>query len=144
MADEVQDISDYRDAIEGLLLNGEELEAVFPATAKLATDSDEPQAIAITTHRLVVCHRRLRTGSYDRWTFRSILYSRVEQVELFREEQFRKDRIDPQATVTLYLSLQERASASKLELRYREASMARDVHDRILAHMLTLEVRGLP
>ena len=144
MADAAQDISDYRDAIESLLLNGEELEAVFPATLKLAPDSDEPQAVAITSHRLIVCHRRLRSGSYDRWTFRTILFSRVEQVELFREEQFRRDRIDPQASVTLYLSRQESGSASKVELRYVDSVIAREVHDRILAHLLTVESRGRP
>jgi hypothetical protein len=144
MADDIQDIADYRDAIENLLLNGEELEAAFPASTKTQSDSDEPQAIAITSHRLVVCHRRLRSGTYDRWTFRSILFSRVEQVELYREEQFRRDRIDPQASVTLYLSRQESGSTSKLELRYLDSAMAREVHDRILAHLLTVEARGLP
>ena len=78
MADDIQDISDYRDAIEGLLLTGEELEAVFPAASKLIMDSDEPQVVALTSHRLIACYRRLRSGSYDRWTFRSILFSRVE------------------------------------------------------------------
>jgi len=144
MGDDIDDISDYREAIDGLLLNGEELEAAFPASAKVVCDSDEPQAIGITSHRLIVCHRRLRVGSYDRWTFRSILYSRIEQVDLFREELFRKDRIDPQATITLYLSRPDGGSANKLELRYREAAVARDVHERILAHLLTLEARGLP
>jgi hypothetical protein len=141
MADEILDISDYRYAIEGLLLNGEELEAVLPAASKLTVDSDEPQAIAITSHRLIVCYRRLRSSSYDRWTFRSILFSRVEQLELYREEQFRRDRIDPQASVTLHLSRQESGSASKLELRYQDSAMAREIHDRILAHVLALESR---
>jgi hypothetical protein len=144
MADGSHDISDYREAIEGLLLNGEELEAAFPAGPKPSPDSDDPQAIAITSHRLIVCHRRLRTGSSDRWTFRSILFSRVEQVELYHEEQFRRDRIEPKASVTLYLGRQESESASKLELRYLDGVMAREVHDRILAHLLTLEARGLP
>ena len=144
MADDIQDIADYRDAIEGLLLNGEDLEATFPAGVKTQPDSDEPQALAITSHRLIVCHRRLRSGSYDRWTFRSILFSRVEQIELYREEQFRRDRIDPQASVTLYLSRQASGSDSKLVLRYADSVLAREVHDRILAHLLTLEARGLP
>ena len=144
LADEIQDISDYREAIESLLLNGEELEASFPASLEVSPDSDEPKAIAITSHRIIVCYRRLRSGSYDRWTVRSILFSRVEQVELYREEQFRRDRIEPQASVTLYLNRQESGPASKLEFRYREVALAREVHDRVLAHLLAVESRGLP
>jgi hypothetical protein len=136
MADEIQDISDYREAIEALLLNGEELEAAIPAGLNTQSDSDEPQAIAITSHRLIVCHRRLRAGSSDRWTFRSILFARVQQIELYREEQFRRDRIDPQASVTLHVSGLNGAPTGKLQLIYRDSAIAREVHDRILAHML--------
>jgi hypothetical protein len=144
VADESHDILDYRDAIEELLLSGEELEAALPAGLTTQPDSDDPRAIALTSHRLVVCHRRLRAGSYDRWTFRSILYSRVEQIELHHEEQFRRDRIDSHSSVTLYLARQEGGTAGKLELRYADSVLAREVHDRILAHLLTVESRGLP
>jgi hypothetical protein len=144
MADEIQDLSDYRDAIEGLLLNGEELEATFPAALKTSPDSDEPQAIGITSHRVIVCHRRLRSGSSDRWAFRSILYSRVEELELQRAEQFHRDRIEASASVTLFVSWQGTGSGGRVELRYGDSVMAREVHDRILAHLLTLEARGLP
>jgi len=143
MADEIQDLTEYRDAIEGLLLNGEELEATFPAALKTSPDSDEPQAVGITSYRIIVCNRRLRSGSSDRWTFRSILYSRVEELELQRAEQFHRDRIEPSALVTLFVSWQGAGSGGRIELRYRDGVLAREVHDRILAHLLTAESRGL-
>ena len=138
MADESQDLSDYRDAIEGLLLNGEELEATFPAGLKTSPDSDEPQAIGITSHRIIVCHRRLKTGSSDRWAFRSILFSQIEGIELMRHENLRRDRIEASASVDV------QTARAAVRLHDGDTGIAREVHDRVLAHMLTLEARGLP
>lgn len=138
MADEPLDIADYRDAIESLLLTGEELEAAFPAASGPSADSDDPRAIGITSHRLIVCSRQLKRGSSDRWAFRSILFSQIKGIELTRHETFRRDRIDSWAAVDI------RTPQAAVHLHYEDSGMAREVHDRLLAHMLTLEARGLP
>lgn len=138
MADEPLDIADYRDAIESLLLTGEELEAAFPAASGPSVDSDDPRAIGITSHRLIVCSRELKRGSSDRWAFRSILFSQIEDIELTRHETFRRDRIDAWAAVDI------QTPRAAVRLHYADTGTAREVHDRLLAHMLTLEARGLP
>ena len=144
MADASQDISDYRDAIEGLLLNGEELEAVFPAALDTAPNSDGPKAIALTTNRLIVCCRRLDRGKSDYWIFRSLPFSRIQEVQLSRSERFRRDRINSDSSVEVYSDRQHGGNPSALTLKYADNAMAREVHDRILTHLLELEARGLP
>lgn len=144
MADDIQDISDYRDAIEGLLLNGEDLEATFPAALDVTPSSVGPKAVAVTSHRLVVCHRVLKRGDSDSWSFSSIPFSRIEGVELTRHERFHRDRIDAQSSVGLLLSPQINGYSIKVELVYSDSVMAREVHDRIMSHLLTVESRGLP
>lgn len=138
MADEPLDMSDYRDAIEGLLLTGEALEGAYPAASGPSPDSDDPKAVAITSHRLIVCSRQLKRGTSDRWVFRSILFSQIEGIELTRHENFRRDRIEAWAAVDVH------TGGPDVRLHYDDNGMAREVHDRILAHMLTLEARGLP
>ncbi len=144
MADDIQDISDYRDAIEGLLLNGEELEATFPAALDVTPNSVGPKAVAVTSHRLVVCHRVLKRGDSDSWSFSSIPFSRIEGVELTRHERFHRDRIDAQSSVGLLLSPQINGYSIKVELVYSDSVMAREVLDRIMSHLLTVVSRGLP
>jgi len=133
MADDSQDISDYREAIEGLLLNGDELEAVFPAASGPTPDTHDPKAIAITSDRLIVCSRELKRSSSDEWLFRSIPYSQLQEVTLSRRENLRRDRIESESSVLV--QLQGRGSAD-LRLQYHDPAVAREVHDRILAHML--------
>jgi hypothetical protein len=128
MADDSHDLSDYRDAIEGLLLDGEVLEAVFPATP--TADSDDQNALGITSHRLIHCERILRKSSHDRWVFRTVLYSHVEGLDLTRHETFRRDRIEASSAVGLKLR------QDAFRWHYKEVRMAREVHDRILTHML--------
>lgn len=144
MADDSQDISDYRDAIEGLLLNGEELEATFPAALDVTPSSGGPKAVALTSHRLIVCDRVLKRGDSDTWSFSSIPYSKIEGVELTRQERFHRDRIDSRSSVGLLLSPQINGFSIKVELTYSNSAMAREVHDRIMAHLLTVESPGLP
>jgi hypothetical protein len=144
MSDEIQDIADYRDAIEGLLLNGEYLEAAFPASVDATPNSVGPKAIALTSHRLIVCHRVLKRGDFDNWSFNSIPYSKIEGVELTRHERFHRDRIDSQSSVGVLLSPQINGNSIKVELVYTDSAMAREVRDRIMAYLLTVESRGLP
>ena len=143
MADEIQDISDYRDAIDILLLNREELEATFPAALDVTPNSVGPKAVALTSHRLIVCHRVLKRGDSDNWSISSIPYSKIEGVELTRHERFHRDRIDSQSSVGLLLSPQINGYSIKVELVYSDNTMAREVHDRIHAHLLDVESRGL-
>src|SRR4051812_18573301 len=133
MADDAQDISDYQEAIESMLLDGEELEAVFPATLNMAPSSMEPKAIAITSDRLVVCSRELKRGSSDDWMFRSIPYSRMQEVTLSRREHLRRDQIASESSVLVHF---HRSGTAELRLHYHDPAVAREVHDRILAHML--------
>ena len=130
MADDSQDILDYRDAIEGLLLDGEVLEAVFPAIS--SADSDLRSALGITSHRLIHCERALKKGSHDHWEFRSVLYAHLAGLRLTRHENFRRDRIEAWSSIDLKLGL------DIVHWHYNEIRMAREVHDRILTHMLTV------
>jgi hypothetical protein len=147
MTDEAHDISDYQDAIEGMLLKGEVLEATYPAAVDTAPNSDlfqwddgrsdGPKVIGITSDRLIFCNRKLERGKSDEWRFRSIPYARITEVWLDRNEVFRRDRIETFANVTIYGGGRFRdGNSAPVELRYRNAVMAREVHDRILAHML--------
>jgi hypothetical protein len=144
MADETLDIADYQDAIHDFLLNGEELEATFPAALDVTPNAAGPKAIAITSHRLIICHRVLKRGDHDNWSLSSILYSKIEGVELTRHERFHRDRIDAQASVGLLLSPKINGYSIKVELQYGDSAMAREVHDRIVVHLLAVEARGLP
>jgi hypothetical protein len=139
MADLAQEITEYRDSIDALLLNGEELEAVFPADVNVAPDSDEPKAIGITSHRLIVCHRRLRPGSSDRWRMRSILYSRIEEIELSRDEDLRREQIEARVSVRVHYRRLSSGTAARIDLQHSNPVRARELHDRILTHMLAVE-----
>jgi hypothetical protein len=141
MADEPQDVADYRDAIDGLLLDGETLEAVAPAALTTTPDTDAPRAVAITSHRLIVCYRQLKRGDADRWTFRSVPYGRIDEVELARTEKFHRDRIDSESTVSVYYRRDRGRDAAPLMFRYQDGAIAREVHDRITAHVLGIPTR---
>ena len=140
MADEPQDVDDYRDAIDGLLLDGETLEAVAPAALTTTPDTDAPRAVAITSHRLIVCYRQLKRGDADRWTFRSVPYDRIDEVELARTEKFHRDRIDTESTIAVYYRRDR--DAAPLTFRYQDGTVAREVHDRITAYVLGIVSRG--
>jgi hypothetical protein len=130
MADDSHNLSDFCDAIEGLLLDGEVLEAAFPA--ETSSDAHGQHALGITSHRLMHCERALKKGSQDHWVFRSILYSQVDGLELIRHETFRRDRIEAWSAVDLKLR------RDGFHWHYADVAMAREVHDRILAHMLAV------
>jgi hypothetical protein len=139
MAEDSQDISDYRDAIEGMLLNGEALEALFAASSNTAPDSlDAPKAIGITSVRLVVCYRHLKREDFDRWSFTSIPFSRIDEVQLARRERFHRDRIESSTSVAIYGGRLADGSSGSLSFDYGDALVAREVHDRILAHILAV------
>ena len=142
MADEPQDVADYQDAIDGLLLDGETLEAVAPAALTTTPDTDAPRAVAITSHRLIVCYRQLKRGDADRWTFRSVPYGRVDEVERARTETFHRDRIDSESTVSVYYRRDRGRDAVPLTFRYQDSAIAREVHDRITARVLGIVSRG--
>src|SRR5215208_3306662 len=125
MADDIPDISDFRDAIEGMLLDGEELEATIPTALRLDLSSDSPQVIALTSHRLLLCRRQLKSGSYDCWTFRSVMYAHIVDVEFERSEQFRRDRIDGKTSVRLGFRKERGPMSTGLDLEYRDNAVAR-------------------
>jgi hypothetical protein len=140
MADEPQDVADYRDAIEGLMLDGETLEAVAPAALTTAPDTDAPRAVAITSHRLIVCYRHLKRSDADRWTFRSVPYARIDEIELARTEKFYRDRIASESTVSVYYRRDRSRDAAPLRFAYQDGAVAREVHDRVTAHVLGIAV----
>jgi hypothetical protein len=139
MADDSQDITDYRDAIEGMLLDGEELEAVFPGGHDSPNSDDRPSAFGVTSVRLIVCYRRLDRDRSDQWRFTSVLYARIHDVSLHREERFHRDRIDTSAEVVVYWSRQRGGDNQSIVLRSSDPAVAREAHDRILAHMLAAQ-----
>jgi hypothetical protein len=141
MADEPQDVADYQDAIDGLLLDGETLEAVAPAALTTTPDTDAPRAVAITSHRLIVCYRQLKRSDADRWTFRSVPYGRIDEVELARTEKFHRDRIDSESTVSVHYRRDRSRDAAPLTFRYQDSAVAREVHDRITARVLGIPAR---
>jgi hypothetical protein len=139
MADDVQDLSEYREAIEGMLLDGEDLEATFPTGPEIRSKSDHgPQAVGITTHRLIICHRRLDRGSEDWWRFSSVLYSTIIELGLTRTERFHRNRIDRQTDVIVHYGRQHNGAHQELTLAFLDNAVAREAHDRILAHMLAI------
>jgi hypothetical protein len=139
MADEVQEISDYREAVEGMLLDGEELEATFPTSPEIRSKSDSgPQSVGITTHRLIICHRRLDRGSEDWWRFGSVLYSTIVELGLIRTERFHRNRIDRHTNVIIQYGRQYNGNHQELTLVFLDNAVAREAHDRILAHMLAI------
>ena len=73
-----------------------------------------------------------KKGSHDRWIFRSVLYSHVEGLDLTRHEKFRRDHIEAWSAVGLKLR------QDAFHWHYKEVRMAREVHNRILAHMLAV------
>jgi len=139
MADDSQDISDYHDAVEGMLLDGEDLEAVLPSSDDIPNSLDHPAAIGVTSVRLIVCYRALDRGRSDRWGFRSIPFARIDGVELWRDERFRRDRIEASASVIIRRGQLVNGDSGLIELHYPDPTTAREVHDRILAHMLAAQ-----
>ena len=136
MADDAEGMADYREAIESLLLDGEELEAMLPAGESVAPDSDDPKAVGVTSHRLIVCYRRLRAGTSDRWRLRTIPYASIDEIGFGREEQLRREPIETSASVLLTLRRAGDVHATRLEFQYRALAVARELHDRIAGHLL--------
>jgi hypothetical protein len=138
MADRRRGTTDYEQAIQAVLLAGEQLVAVYSTTHGDDRGSDSyesrPDAIAITSHRLIIYEHYLWRGDREDWSLESVPYSRIERLKVSASLDLNRRR--PSGYIEIVLRSTYGSHSLRVSTPMSDPDTARLAHAQILAKLL--------
>lgn len=126
--------AEYVRAVEDMLLPDEALECVTVADEIADSSLDSPQALAVTSDRLMAVLYSSDDKSWQQWSLRSLPFRSIVGLDLEARSETRGGQPKSVSTLTVHLS-PAGTGQWRLRMRLADAHAARTLHDRILVHL---------
>lgn len=130
---ESEESREYRRSVEEMLFGSETLEVLAEFRRNTSKGPFQPNVVAVTSLRVMLCDLRLNRGRLEGSWFQSIPVSQIVTVEL--EQRCRYDRDGNRTVQGGVVIITWRNGGERIDLQ-DNPQQAQDIHDQILERVL--------